>query len=68
MLSGPNGGWNRRSFLKGTGAAAVAVSFGGSAALGQSQKLNVYNWDTYIGDTTLETFSKATGIDVQYDL
>ena len=68
MLSGTNGGWNRRSFLKGTGAAAVAVSFGGSAALGQSQKLNVYNWDTYIGDTTLDTFSKATGIEVQYDL
>ena len=59
---------NRRSFLQGTGAAAVAVSFGGGAALAQSKQLNVYNWDTYIGDTTLETFSEATGINVQYDL
>jgi spermidine/putrescine transport system substrate-binding protein len=60
--------FSRRSFLQGTGAAAVAVSFGGGAAFGASNKLNVYNWDTYIGDTTLETFTKSTGIEVQYDL
>ena len=58
----------RRHFLKGTGAAVAALSFGGSAAFGQDKQLNVYNWDTYIGDTTLETFTAASGIEVQYDL
>ena len=38
----------------------------GSAA--EEKKVNVYNWDTYIGETTLDTFKKATGISVQYDL
>lgn len=58
----------RRNFLKGTGAAVAALSFGGSAAFGEDKQLNVYNWDTYIGDTTLETFTEASGINVQYDL
>ncbi len=59
---------SRRDFLKTTGAAAVAVSFGAKAAAAASDKINVYNWDTYIGDTTLETYSKATGVEVTYDL
>jgi spermidine/putrescine transport system substrate-binding protein len=59
--------FNRRRFLQGTGAAAVAVTFGGRLAHAEGQ-LNVYNWDTYIGDTTLETFTASTGIEVQYDL
>ena len=58
----------RRNFLKGTGAAVAALSFGGSAAFGQDKQLNVYNGDTYLGDTTLETFAEASGIKVQYDL
>ncbi len=60
-------GFTRRHFLQATGAVAVAVSFGGKSALA-ADKLNVYNWDTYIGDRTLGDFSKATGIEVQYDL
>ncbi len=59
--------FGRRNFLAGTGAAAVALSFGGRFA-SASGELNVYNWDTYIGDTTLDTFTKSTGIEVQYDL
>jgi spermidine/putrescine-binding protein len=32
------------------------------------KKLNVYNWDTYIGETTLATVTERLGIEVQYDL
>ncbi len=59
--------FTRRNFLQATGAAAVAVSFGGKAARAGGE-LNVYNWDTYIGETTLSGFSEATGVSVQYDL
>ncbi len=58
----------RRDFLKATGAAALAVSFGDRSALAASKSLNVYNWDTYIGETTLATFIEKTGVQVQYDL
>lgn len=59
--------FSRRSFLKSTGAAAVVMSFSGNAAQAAGN-LNVYNWDTYIGETTLETFSEANDVKVQYDL
>jgi spermidine/putrescine transport system substrate-binding protein len=69
---------NRRSLLKGLGAAAVGISFTGALsgcgekeakklANGEEAKLNFYNWDTYIGETTLEDFNDATGIDVKMD-
>ncbi len=63
---------SRRSLLRGfgaAGAAGVAISIlprRGFAA--EEKKLNVYNWDTYIGKTTLDTFTEKTGIEVQYDL
>ncbi len=60
--------FTRRRFLQGTGAALAAVSFGGSRAFAADKKINVYNWDTYIGDTTLGSFTDKTGIEVQYDL
>lgn len=57
---------NRRSFLAGTGAVAAGITLPkGAFAAGT---VNFYNWDTYIGETTLEDFTKATGIEVQYDL
>lgn len=31
-------------------------------------KVNVYNWSDYIGEHTNENFTKATGIEVQYDV
>ena len=34
----------------------------------KSKKLNFYNWDTYIGETTLADFKAASGIDVKMDL
>ena len=57
---------SRRGFLAG-GAAAAGLTLlpKGAAAAG---KLNFYNWDTYIGETTLADFTAATGIEVQYDL
>ncbi len=61
---------SRRAFMQGS-AAAVGISFVGGAerAWGAEEKrLNVYNWDTYIGEQTLGTFNARTGIVVQYDL
>ena len=31
-------------------------------------KIAIYNWNDYIGSNTLESFKKATGIDVSYDV
>ena len=68
----------RRSLLQALGVAAVGISFGGMAACSKSEgkklangeeaKLNFYNWDTYIGETTLDDFKGATGVDVTMDL
>ncbi len=38
------------------------------SAAGEEAKLNFYNWDTYIGETTLDDFKKATGVDVNMSL
>ena len=69
---------DRRSLLKRFGAAAIGISLGGMAAgcdksgptekigpTGEEPKLNFYNWDTYIGDTTLDDFKSASGTTVQ---
>ena len=60
----------RRKFLASAAAgAAVGITFklpkGAFAADG---KVNFYNWDTYIGENTIEQFEDTTGIEVQYDL
>ncbi len=60
---------SRRSFLEGLGAAAVGLTFTKVGALAEEEKkLNFYNWDTYIGETTLDDFEKATGITVNASL
>jgi spermidine/putrescine transport system substrate-binding protein len=64
----PNSAASRRSFLAGLGAAAVAFTFGRPARAAEENKINFYNWDTYIGDTTLDDFKAATGIDVNMSL
>ena len=60
---------SRRSLLAGAGAAAAGLTIvprlGWSA---EEAKLNFYNWDTYIGETTLDDFKSATGIEVKMDL
>ena len=60
---------SRRRFLAGTGAVAAGLSL--APRLGWSAeeaKLNFYNWDTYIGETTLDDFKSAAGIEVKMDL
>ncbi len=60
---------NRRSFLKGSSAYLVGISLASQGLFAQNQKkLNFYNWDTYIGETTLDDFKKASGIEVKMDL
>jgi spermidine/putrescine transport system substrate-binding protein len=34
----------------------------------RDRELNVYNWDTYIGEETVDDFSSDTSIRVRYDL
>lgn len=59
---------NRRRFISGALSVAATVPVLGRSAFGQGQQVNVYNWDTYIGETTLDDFTTATGIAVRYDL
>ena len=62
---------SRRSLLKGLGAAAIGISLTStkrSAWAAEEPKLNFYNWDTYIGETTLDDFTEASGIDVNMSL
>jgi spermidine/putrescine transport system substrate-binding protein len=69
----------RRSLLQGLGAAAIGISITGGlaacskgeekkSASGEEPKLNFYNWDTYIGETTLDDFKQAAGIEVNMSL
>ncbi len=61
--------FSRRAFLAGSGAVAagltIAPRFGWGA---EEPKLNFYNWDTYIGEDTLDDFEDASGIEVKMDL
>jgi spermidine/putrescine transport system substrate-binding protein len=68
---------SRRSLLAGLGAAAAGLSFAGAEGCsekaplgrnGEEAKLNLYNWDTYTGKTTLQDFKAATGIEVKMSL
>lgn len=52
----------RRGFL-GSGVAAVGLTLTGCGAKGPS--INFYNWDTYVGATTLADFAAATGVTVK---
>jgi spermidine/putrescine transport system substrate-binding protein len=60
---------SRRRFLQGTVATGVALGAWPRLSWGaEEKKLNIYNWDTYIGETTLRTFTEGTGVETQYDL
>jgi spermidine/putrescine transport system substrate-binding protein len=55
--------------LQGTGAIAAGLTFLPRHSLAEEEKkLNVYNWDTYIGENTLADFNAATGIEAKLDL
>jgi spermidine/putrescine transport system substrate-binding protein len=67
------GGASRRSILQQFGAAAIGMTFaGGMAGCGKpaaaQRVVNFYNWDTYIGPTTLDDFKAAMGASVKMDL
>ena len=57
---------NRRTALQLLGATALATPFV-KRARAEEGKVHIYNWVDYIGETTLEDFKKATGIEVVYD-
>jgi spermidine/putrescine transport system substrate-binding protein len=64
-------GASRRSILQQFGAAAVGISFaGGLSACSRpgERVVNFYNWDTYIGPTTLKDFQAAAGARVEMSL
>lgn len=64
-----DGRLSRRSLLAAAGAAAAAFSvLPRPAAAAEEPRLAFWNWDTYIGPTTLEDFRAATGISVRMDL
>ncbi len=59
----------RRSFLRGIGAGVAGLTLMPRFSFGAEEaKVNFYNWDTYIGETTLADFQDATGIEVKMDL
>ena len=59
---------DRRRFLEESLLVAAALPALGRVGFAQTGQVNVYNWDTYIGETTLQEFTEATGIAVRYDL
>jgi spermidine/putrescine transport system substrate-binding protein len=60
---------NRRSVLKGTGALFAGLTLSPRFSLAEEEKtLSFYNYDTYIGEHTLDDFKSATGIEVKMDL
>ena len=69
MRTASGGRSTRRRFLVGTSAAAAGLAILPQPGLaGEEPKLNFYNWDTYIGETTLADFTARTGISVRMDL
>lgn len=68
---------SRRGLLAGIGAAAAGLTLGGAAGCsgpadrgpnGEERRLNLYNWDTYTGKTTLADFKARTGVQVHMSL
>ena len=57
----------RRSSLSLMAGAALAMPYI-SRARAEEAVLNVFNWVDYIGETTVEDFQSATGIQVTYDV
>jgi putrescine transport system substrate-binding protein len=57
---------NRRTAIQLFGASALAMPFV-KRAKAEEGKVHVYNWVDYIGETTLDDFKKATGVEVVYD-
>ncbi|MEK9594658.1 MAG: spermidine/putrescine ABC transporter substrate-binding protein [Rhodospirillaceae bacterium] len=59
---------SRRAFMQGSAAVGISLVTGSAAGWSAENGLNIYNWDTYIGETTLDSFAAASGIRPRYDL
>ena len=60
---------NRRNLLKASSGFALGVTllpYKSMAA--EEKKMNLYSWDSYLGENTLADFNKATGVEVKLDL
>jgi spermidine/putrescine transport system substrate-binding protein len=68
MIKAPFPIVSRRRVLKAAGALGAVTVLPRSGWAEEEKQLNVYNWDTYIGETTLDTYTEKTGVEVQYDL
>src|SRR5437868_10865906 len=58
---------SRRATLQLIGATAIAMPAVHRALADEEAKVHVYNWTDYIGETTLDDFKAATGIEAVYD-
>lgn len=60
----------RRRFIAAAGSVSLAAfaPAARTAFAAEEKRLNFYNWDTYIGETTLDDFRAATGVEVKMDL
>jgi len=47
---------------------ATLIAAALAAPLASAETLNVYNWSDYIAEDTIEKFTAATGIEVNYDV
>lgn len=61
---GINRAIERRQVLHGLGAGALALSLPGLAGCRDPRALIFANWENYIGETSLDDFKQASGIDV----
>ena len=69
MKSLVNSTMRRRRFQKGATALGVGMTFAPQLLWGaEEKKLNLYNWDTYIGENTVSDFAAKFDMKVQYDL
>lgn len=71
-ISKPLSAIDRRRFLQttilGAGAAAAGILISRPGDAAEEPVVNFYNWDTYIGETTLDDFRSESGITVKMSL
>ena len=68
MLTGSMCRLTRRRFMAGMGMAAAVSLLPSDGFAREEPKLNFYNWDSYVGKTTLSDFKAKTGVSVRMDI
>lgn len=68
MLTGSMCRLTRRRFLTGVGVAAALSLLPRDGFAREEPRLNFYNWDSYVGKTTLSDFKAKTGVSVRMDI